>query len=150
MEAPRTTLSAPLVLTTSGRRRLEERLLQATAALRELADQTGGDQAAEHHRLQQQVEELEALLARAQAPTDVPDDPRIVEVGDEVLIEYDDGELERHVVVAPVEAALSEDRVSVASPLGRALVGRAVGDRVTVDAPAGAYTCTIRERQRAS
>jgi transcription elongation factor GreA len=36
-----------------------------------------------------------------------------------------------------VEAAAANGRLSTASPLGRALLGRAAGDRVDLDTPAG-------------
>lgn len=147
-----TTSTHTIVLTDDGRRRLEERLLQATEALRQIVEGFGddGDPTAEHQRALDHVEELRAVLGRARRPTDVPDDPRIVEVGDEVEIEHEDGETERCIVVDPVEAAFSDDRVSVASPLGQALVGRSVGDRVTVSAPVGQFRCLIRARRRAT
>lgn len=145
--------TATVVLTADGRRRLEDRLLHATESLREMAEGLGqrdGAPTDEYRRTLAQVEELRGVLDRARPPAEVPDDPRIVEVGDEVVIEYDDGDTEHHIVVDPVEAALGDDRVSAASPLGRALVGRGVGDEVTVDAPAGRYRCVIRSRRRAT
>ena len=145
--------TATVVLTDEGRRRLETRLLQATEALREMAEQLSdrdGVPTDEYRRTAAQVEELRGVLGRARRPTEVPEDPTIVELGDAVTIEYDDGETERRVVVDPVEAGLGDDRVSAASPLGRALIGRRVGDEVTVDAPAGQYGCVIRERRRAT
>lgn len=142
-----------VILTAEGRRRVEERLSHATASLRELAEDLGdrdGAPSGEYRRTLAQVAELQAVLDRARAPSEVPDDPRIVELGDEVEVEYDDGEVERHIVVDSVEAALGDDRVSVGSPLGQALVGSHVGDQVTVDAPAGPYRCVVRARRRAT
>lgn len=154
MPQPVTRTPGPaIVLTADGRRRLEQRLLHATESLREMAEQLGdrdGAPTEEYRRTLAHVEDLRDVLDRARPPAEVPDDPRIVEVGDEVLVEYDDGEVERHVLVDPVEAALGDGRVSVASPLGQALVGRSVGDAVTVDAPAGQYGGVIRRRRRAS
>lgn len=142
-----------VVLTAEGRRRLEDRLLQATESLRAMAERLGERDDVptdEYRRTLAQVEELRGVLDRARPPTEVPDDPSIIEVGDEVVIEYEDGDTERRIVVDPVEAALGDDRVSVASPLGQALVGRRVGDEVTVEAPAGEYRCVIRGRRRAA
>lgn len=153
MHATRGTSTERVVLTADGRRRLEDRLLLATESLRDMAEQLSerdGIPTDDYRRTLAQVEELRDLLARARPPAEVADDPRIVEIGDEVVIEYDDGDTERRVVVDPVEATLGDDRVSAASPLGQALVGRGVGDDVTVEAPAGQYHCVIRERRRAT
>lgn len=145
--------TATVVLTDEGRRRLEIRLLQATETLREMAEQLAdGDGAStdEYRRTAAQVEDLRGVLERARPPAEVPDDPTIIEIGDEVTIEFEDGDTEQHIVVDPVEAGLDDARVSAASPLGRALIGRRVGDEVTVDAPAGQYRCVIRGRRRAT
>lgn len=152
---PRThgTSTHTIVLTDDGRRRLEQRLLQATESLRQIAEDFGdgnGDPTDDYRRTLVHVEELRAVLDRARPPAEVPDDPKIVEVGDEVVLQYDDGQTERCIVVDPVEAALSDDRVSVASPLGLAIVGRCVGDEVTVEAPAGRFRCVILRRRRAA
>lgn len=142
-----------IILTEDGRRRLEERLLHATESLRTMAEELGdrdGVPTDDYRRTLAQVDELRTVLERARPPAAVPDDPRIVEIGDEVVVEYDGGDVERHVIVDSVEAALGDGRVSVVSPLGQALVGRGVGDSITVDAPAGEYRCVIRRRRRAA
>lgn len=145
----------PMVLTSEGRERLGSRLAQATDAMRRLAERFGqrteidaGDYG-DYLRLSDQVASLRKALENAQDPASVPEDPTIVEVGDEVLVEFDDGDTERFVVVHPIEAGLDDQRVSAVSPLGTALLGRRIGERVTVHAPAGAYDCTVRGRARA-
>lgn len=140
------------VLTAAGRRELEQRLDRALDALAQLAErmnagERGADELAEYRRLLGQVEELNAVLARAADAATVDEDPTIVEVGDEVDVETDDG-LETYAIVHPAEANAAAGRISVASPLGRALLGARPGDRVVVDAPMGAYPCTIRARRR--
>lgn len=45
--------------------------------------------------------------------------------------------------VHPAEAFLDDERVSAESPLGAALMGKQPGDTVTIDAPRGAWECTI-------
>ena len=47
--------------------------------------------------------------------------------------------------VHPAEAFLDDERVSVDSPLGSALIGKRPGDTVSIDAPRGAWQCTIVE-----
>ena len=48
----------------------------------------------------------------------------------------DDG-VSEYVVVEPAEADASAGRVSSASPMGRALLGRVLGEMAKVDAPGG-------------
>lgn len=52
--------------------------------------------------------------------------------------EVPDGPSHRVTVAYPAEASVGERRISVLSPVGRALLGRSVGDVVTVDTPDGA------------
>jgi transcription elongation GreA/GreB family factor len=45
--------------------------------------------------------------------------------------------------VHPLEAFLDDERISLTSPLGAALLGARVGDEVVVQAPVGNWTCRI-------
>jgi transcription elongation factor GreA len=62
-----------------------------------------------------------------------------VAVGSKVVIEDGDGE-RMEVEISSVGGAST---VSPDSPLGRALLGAAVGDTVDVEAPRGAWTATV-------
>lgn len=53
-------------------------------------------------------------------------------------------------LVHPIEIAAEPGYVSVDAPLGRALLGRRVGERVVVRAPGGAYELEILVRRRSS
>ena len=145
----------PLILTAAGRQQLQERLDRALDALAQLSQQMrAGDRspedAAEQQRLTEQVEDLTAVLARARDVGNVDEDPTIVEIGDEVDVEMDDGDVDTYALVHPAEASVTHRRISIASPLGRALMGARTGDVVRVDAPAGSYVCTVRARRRLS
>ncbi len=59
-----------------------------------------------------------------------------VELGSHVRVEVD-GEEERLTVVGTAEANIAEGRVSSASPVGAALMGRRVGDLVEIITPGG-------------
>jgi transcription elongation factor GreA len=65
-----------------------------------------------------------------------------VQVGSCVRLEDQDGE-EEFFVVPTHEADPVQRRISMESPLGRALLGRSVGERVAVRAPGGLRAVTI-------
>jgi transcription elongation GreA/GreB family factor len=66
-----------------------------------------------------------------------------VRVGEWVRYQDDDGSEEAIRIVPESESDLANGRVSVSAPLGRALVGRAAGDRVVARTPGGLRMLTI-------
>ena len=54
-----------------------------------------------------------------------------------VLNDIEFAEKLEYQVVGPAEADVLNNKVSYESPLGKALMGKAVGDQVNVDAPMG-------------
>ncbi len=102
----------------------------------------------DYQRAVEQVTHVCSVLARARAVESTPDDPRVVELGEAVTLFLDDGTLEGRLIVHPLEASLGGLRVSSDSPLGRALLGRRVGDEVEVRAPTGPYRCRIVRAER--
>lgn len=66
----------------------------------------------------------------------------VVRIGSWVSIRDGDGDAEFR-IVEPAEADAIADRVSAESPLGRALLGRRVGDRVQFRAPGGVLAVTV-------
>jgi transcription elongation factor GreA len=63
-------------------------------------------------------------------------------VGSHVRIRDEDGEVAFRIVES-LEADASVDRVSAESPIGRALIGRRVGDLINYRAPGGVLTVTV-------
>ncbi|MCA9894385.1 MAG: transcription elongation factor GreA, partial [Anaerolineae bacterium] len=53
-------------------------------------------------------------------------------------------ETEDYRLVGPAEANPSQGKISIESPLGQALVGQKVGDKVTISAPDGDITFVIK------
>ena len=53
------------------------------------------------------------------------------------LIDLFKGESKKYTIVGEDEADLKNGRISLSSPVGRALIGNKVGDVVTIKAPAG-------------
>jgi transcription elongation factor GreA len=64
-----------------------------------------------------------------------------------VLENIDTGESVEYQLVGPDESSIEEGRISIKSPLGLAIIGREVGDEVSVQAPAGKRTYELVEIQ---
>ena len=62
-----------------------------------------------------------------------------------VTVEQDDGEERRYRLVGPDEFDVDAGRISVDAPLGRALLGKRVGDVAVVQRPAGRVEVTVVE-----
>lgn len=123
--------------------RARRRALQAS-----LANENGpgdrGDQAEvletidELSRLENRIADLTRRLAR-------PDAPGALAAGTQVRLRYQDGTEETLRVGAASEAEGNDDIpvLSTDSPLGRALVGKQVGDAVTFPTPAGTLAADV-------
>lgn len=73
----------------------------------------------------------------------VIDDPTLVVIGRSVTLEEADGATSTYALVAPGDGDPRKGSVSGDSPVGAALVGRRIGEAVTIDAPAGSWSATI-------
>src|SRR5258706_15966147 len=81
------------------------------------------------------IEELEMLLKQAVVIEDHHGD-RMVSLGSEVKLKVN-GKHELFRLVGEWEADPQQKKISHESPLGKALIGKIVGDEVEVEAPAG-------------
>jgi transcription elongation factor GreA len=97
----------------------------------------------EHMRVLSEHERIGSFLEQTATSDSAPDDPQLVEVGDTVTIRLEDGTEEAFVIVHAIEASVDDARISVESPLAKALLGRRVGDNVEVAVPTGTYRCSI-------
>ena len=137
--------AAVVVLTSEGQRRLAVRAAWlATELVPRLAHNQAGWASGEYERAVSELARLTRILGQARTTDELPpEDPAVVEFGDEVVVEFAAGDAERFLVVDPIEAPLDDVRISVESPLAQALIGRRVGEQVEVNAPAGRYRCRI-------
>jgi len=55
-----------------------------------------------------------------------------------------EGQAETYHLVGAVESDPSAGRISIDSPVGRALVGKKKGDRITVSVPSGTLTLSVK------
>jgi transcription elongation factor GreA len=87
---------------------------------------------------------LENTLKNAEV-VDAPHVPGLVELGDKVLINNQDGKIEQFIIVGSTEADPLEGKISNESPVGKALLGKKVGDTVEVVTPAGVLKLQLIE-----
>jgi len=81
------------------------------------------------------LDELEMLLKQA-VVIDGKHNTQVIELGSEVTLTVN-GKQEVFTLVGEWEADPMEKKISHESPLGKALMGKTVGDEIEVDAPAG-------------
>jgi transcription elongation factor GreA len=92
--------------------------------------------------LDSRIYELQEMIGRAQIIRDTHSS--VAGPGSTIEVVDHDGETETYHLVGAVESDPSAGRISVDSPVGRALVGHKKGDQVTVSVPSGTLTLTIK------
>lgn len=85
------------------------------------------------------IAELEGKLSNAQIidPTTLDADGRIVFAATVELEDVDSGDTVTYQIVGDDEADIKAGKISVSSPIARALIGKYAGDAVDVQAPGG-------------
>lgn len=94
--------------------------------------------------LQKKVAEIEDMIKNSEIvdPRKVNGD--CVEFGCRIILKNLDTEEEvMYTLVGPYESDIQKSRISISSPLGRALMGKSVGDEVNFSAPGGPRTYEI-------
>ena len=91
------------------------------------------------------IADLEDKVSRAQIidPTTLSGDKVIF--GATVTLLDDDDKPVKYQIVGPYEADAKNGRISYASPLGRALIGRRVDDEIEVTVPAGDRSYLVQQ-----
>ena len=123
----------------SGRRREISAAIERARAmgdLRENAEYTAAKEAAALN--EKRIAEIEHTLSRAQ----IMDSSRMEQdkalLGARVKLRcLDDNEEEEYMLVAEVEANFSKQKLSVTSPIGKALLGHKQGDVLSIQVPSG-------------
>ncbi|ABY29493.1 transcription elongation factor GreA [Methylorubrum extorquens] len=118
------------------------RIIQAISEARALGDLSEN---AEYHAAKEaqshnegRVLELESMIARAEIIDTSKLSGSKIKFGARVkLLDEDTEEEKTYQLVGEPEADVREGRVSISSPIARALIGKAVGDTVEVTTPGG-------------
>lgn len=128
-------------LKTEGRTEIEARIAEARSHgdLRENADYDAAKN--DQGLMEARIRQIEALLNTAEVRQAADDGT--VQVGSVVTVTDVDGD-EMQYLVAPHENKVAGFLLaSPDGPLGSALMGSSVGDKVTYDAPGGTFSVTI-------
>ena len=105
----------------------------------------------EQAKVEARIQELEALIENAEIIDESNMDVRAISLGSVVKLFDEDFEEEiTYSIVGSNQADPLEKKISDQSPIGRALMGKKAGDRVTVTAPAGELHFKVLEVSRAN
>jgi len=84
------------------------------------------------------IAELEDIISRTEVIDFSKLTGKVIKFGATVrLADEDTDEKVKYQIVGPYEADLAKGRISITSPIGRALIGKTVGDTVEVQTPRG-------------
>lgn len=150
------------LITQSGYEKIEEELefLKATKRLEvaerikvalsfgDISENAEYDEAKnEQAQLEERISQLENILRTAVIVDESKLDHDVVNIGSWVKIDYD-GDIEEYTVVGSAEADPSHSKISNEAPIGRALMGRKVGEVFDVEVPNGTASIKILEVRR--
>lgn len=140
-------------MTPEGKKKLEARLKHLKAverpkiiqAIEEARAHGDLSENAEYHaakeaqaHLSRELREIEDKLARAQVIDPSQFNHTKVTFGASVVLEdAETGETKNYQIVGPDETDVKAGKISVVSPVAKALIGKEKGDRVTVTTPKG-------------
>ncbi|CCY28316.1 MAG: transcription elongation factor GreA [Acholeplasma sp.] len=119
--------------------------LQEARALGDLSENAEYDAARnEQAQVEAKIKELEVLIENAKIIEKVRTD--IVQIGTKVKIEYvEDKDIDEYTIVGSKEADPFSNKISNESPIAKAIIGKKIGDVVSVDSPNGKYDVKIIE-----
>ncbi|HVU14840.1 MAG TPA: transcription elongation factor GreA, partial [Phototrophicaceae bacterium] len=147
-------MNQPQYLTPDGLKKLEERLKflqdvrrpEVAERLRQALEEGGDlsenaeyeDAKNEQAFVEGEIMRLEGILSSAQVIEEKAGKKDAVVLGSKVTV-VEEGESAKEIyhIVGSAEANPAEGKISSESPLGKALLGSKVGQKVTVNAPAG-------------
>lgn len=133
-------------LKTEGRAEIAEKI-KIARGYGDLSENSEYDEAKnEQAKIEARIVEIEAMLKNCEVIGEVKGKPKAVTLG--VKVKVYDAEFEEeneYQVVGSNEADPRNGKISDESPVGKALMGKKVGDEVTVEAPAGEIKLKILE-----
>ena len=105
----------------------------------------------EQRDIEARIEELEKILKNAEVVVEDEVDLDRINIGCKVrILDVEFNEELEYKIVGSTEANSLKGKISNESPVGKALMGKQVGEAVTVDTPVGACEYKILEIQRSN
>lgn len=154
------------ILTYSGLTKLENELQELKAVKRkevaekikeareqgDLSENAEYDAAKDEQRdIEARIEELEKILKNAEVVDEDEIDTQKINVGCSVVLIDKANKKEMTLrIVGSTEANSLKGMISNESPIGKELIGKKVGDTVTVEAPSGTFKYKVKDIQRAN
>ena len=136
-------------LKTNGRRQIAQKIAEARGHgdLSENAEYDAAKEEQQH--LEMKIARLEVTLSKAKIieARDLPND-KIYILTRVRLKDLKNGEICEYLLVSPEESNFEENKISVTSPIGKALLGRTGGEELEIKVPAGTLRYKILEISR--
>ena len=105
----------------------------------------------EQRDIEARIEELEKILKNAEVVDEDEIDTKKINVGCSVVLIDKANKREMTLkIVGSTEANSLKGMISNESPIGRELIGKKVGDNITVEAPSGIFKYKVKDIQRAN
>ena len=131
------------------RREISKQLEHARSLgdLRENAEYDSAKQA--QALLEKRIAELEDSLSRAKILDDEKIDKNKVYLGASITLkDLDSGEEVIYILVNKEEADIAQNKISLASPVGKSILGHALNDIIEIEVPAGTLKYKITKISR--
>lgn len=142
---PRTGQGEKRYITAEGYQALQEELAALLAPEPSAEGQTELDAGVRKRERERRAQQLVDTLEEVRVVTPEASQEGRVFFGAWVSLEDEDGAEVRYRIVGPDEADVKAGRLSVESPLARALLGKEVGESVQVERPRGAVEYTVTD-----
>ncbi len=136
-------------LKTKERARIADAIAEARAK-GDISENAEYDAAKEEQgKLEARISKLEDTIARARLVDEKTVDTSKAYILSKVLVEnVDSGAEQTYTLVSEQEADISENKISVDSPIGGGLLGKEKGDVIEINVPAGKVKLKIKDISR--
>ena len=134
------------ILKTQGRADIAEKI-KVARGYGDLSENSEYDEAKnEQAKIEARIVEIEAMLKNVEIIEAVKGKAKTVVIGVKVkVLDCEFGDESEYRVVGSTEADPREGKISDESPVGKALLGKKIGDEVIVEAPGGEFKLKIVE-----
>lgn len=134
------------LLKTQGRADIAEKI-KVARGYGDLSENSEYDEAKnEQAKIEARIVEIEAMLKNVEIIEDVKGKAKTVLIGVKVkVLDEEFGDESEYHVVGSTEADPRSGKISDESPVGKALLGKKIGDEVIIEAPGGEFKLKILE-----